>query len=675
MRNAAIALRELLLEVGPEGDEALIWWLFGTDGLEDAFGEAVHQELVGTNFVEPAEMEAFRRKLQAWVDTLTPTECLCYLLEERRVHGYFDTQLYLAKMERVARKSPWLELWTCRLCDDSWFVLQCNNDGDYEIERALPKDVAEALEQDIWAPRFTEDWDGSDLSVVDGPDLEEWLRDKGYESLEAWRTRNGPELEPDRRVRLASLNNRDDILMSSRCVCWACSAQFKPSQIRSWSYGPDNSGIRSKLTTAVCPECGRKAVLGDAGPLSFDEPFLAHFGKAKPKSSRRGLEAAIEWLYEAFEGYSVTDISSLSLYQCEPSPRQLAVLAQYPLRELPDEAVWSMWFYGSIVREAELKHFLPRILEVLSERIDRLMSSSRTYALFSEQLHGVLGSRDWPAEEREALRSWALEVVDFNLHRRWDLSVLPQFVVLMLEMGISAEVLVGGLSDPEAALAWNVTHNGQELLRLDRSVFSKDEAVLQEFEKVREGILQWQLEIDPSETVRDRANELEANKARARDQRGTTRVHREDEVGPDAEPSRLPDTSARTTSEGKVWDQYWSVWKKAKQFTGRADRREYWTFALINAGLFVIPPFILGLISETLSSVVMIPISLFLLAAIVPSIAVAVRRLHDRNLSGWVLLIALIPVLGSLALLVVFLLPGTPEENRFGRPGNDLSNR
>jgi len=47
-------------------------------------------------------------------------------------------------------------------------------------------------------------------------------------------------------------------------------------------------------------------------------------------------------------------------------------------------------------------------------------------------------------------------------------------------------------------------------------------------------------------------------------------------------------------------------------------------------------------------------------------IALAVRRLHDTDRSGWWLLIGLIPIVGSLVLLVFYILPGTQGQNRFG---------
>lgn len=60
---------------------------------------------------------------------------------------------------------------------------------------------------------------------------------------------------------------------------------------------------------------------------------------------------------------------------------------------------------------------------------------------------------------------------------------------------------------------------------------------------------------------------------------------------------------------------------------------------------------------------------IFFALSVWPSIAVNVKRLHDRDSSGWMLLITLIPVLGHLWLLIyVGLMPGTPGPNRFGPP-------
>ena len=65
-------------------------------------------------------------------------------------------------------------------------------------------------------------------------------------------------------------------------------------------------------------------------------------------------------------------------------------------------------------------------------------------------------------------------------------------------------------------------------------------------------------------------------------------------------------------------------------------------------------------------------------AVLIPGLAVAVRRLHDRDLSGWWLLgffvgymIPLINFFVGIAFLVIMLLPGTPGPNRFGPDPKD----
>jgi uncharacterized membrane protein YhaH (DUF805 family) len=56
------------------------------------------------------------------------------------------------------------------------------------------------------------------------------------------------------------------------------------------------------------------------------------------------------------------------------------------------------------------------------------------------------------------------------------------------------------------------------------------------------------------------------------------------------------------------------------------------------------------------------------LAVLVPSLALVVRRLHDANFSGWMILIGLVPFLGGLALLILMFLPPKPEGQRFDVP-------
>jgi uncharacterized membrane protein YhaH (DUF805 family) len=57
---------------------------------------------------------------------------------------------------------------------------------------------------------------------------------------------------------------------------------------------------------------------------------------------------------------------------------------------------------------------------------------------------------------------------------------------------------------------------------------------------------------------------------------------------------------------------------------------------------------------------------IFLLATIVPNLAVSVRRLHDVGKSGWMLLIGLIPLIGWIYLIVQYVQPGNAGPNAYG---------
>lgn len=100
--------------------------------------------------------------------------------------------------------------------------------------------------------------------------------------------------------------------------------------------------------------------------------------------------------------------------------------------------------------------------------------------------------------------------------------------------------------------------------------------------------------------------------------------------------------------------------KKYAVFDGRATRKEYWLFVL----LYIILIIVFSVLDVLLSSsifVVLVP-----LALLIPQLAVIVRRLHDINCSGWWILLALVPLLGSIILFVMMLIDGTKGKNRFG---------
>lgn len=105
---------------------------------------------------------------------------------------------------------------------------------------------------------------------------------------------------------------------------------------------------------------------------------------------------------------------------------------------------------------------------------------------------------------------------------------------------------------------------------------------------------------------------------------------------------------------------YLAVLKNYAGFGGRARRKEYWMFYLID----VIVALILAGVGVAIESD--IPYMIYVLATLIPTLAVTVRRLHDTGRSGWWIFIALIPLLGSIALLVFLASEGKPEANQYG---------
>ncbi len=116
-------------------------------------------------------------------------------------------------------------------------------------------------------------------------------------------------------------------------------------------------------------------------------------------------------------------------------------------------------------------------------------------------------------------------------------------------------------------------------------------------------------------------------------------------------------------------DYYVNVFKnKYADFSGRARRSEYWYFALFNALLGMVLGFVAGLLGGIMGNetVTLIIIGVFYLGIIIPSIAIGVRRLHDTGKSGWLYLLALIPILGGLILLVFFCTDSQAGTNKWG---------
>lgn len=119
--------------------------------------------------------------------------------------------------------------------------------------------------------------------------------------------------------------------------------------------------------------------------------------------------------------------------------------------------------------------------------------------------------------------------------------------------------------------------------------------------------------------------------------------------------------------------------RRYADFEGRSRRMEYWMFYLFTLGLgMAIAVIITALammlytmnLSESAMGMVLVPAALIVflggMALVVPTLAVSVRRLHDQDKSGWMILIALVPLVGGIIFFVLMCLEGTRGPNRYG---------
>lgn len=115
---------------------------------------------------------------------------------------------------------------------------------------------------------------------------------------------------------------------------------------------------------------------------------------------------------------------------------------------------------------------------------------------------------------------------------------------------------------------------------------------------------------------------------------------------------------------------YTDVIRRYADFDGRAGRPEFWWFQLINLAIYVL---ILVAVSAAVPfATAELVASLYSLAVFLPGLGVDIRRLHDTNRSGWWILLGLIPLIGGIALLVLFAISGTPGPNRYGAPPSPI---
>ncbi len=121
-------------------------------------------------------------------------------------------------------------------------------------------------------------------------------------------------------------------------------------------------------------------------------------------------------------------------------------------------------------------------------------------------------------------------------------------------------------------------------------------------------------------------------------------------------------------------DWFLEAVKKYADFSGRARRKEYWMFTLftllIEFGLAAAGVLLGSAVSHSTGSsagfIFLAPVYLFILAMIIPSLAVVVRRLHDLGKSGWWYFICFVPFVGGIILFVFMCLDSQPGPNLYG---------
>jgi uncharacterized membrane protein YhaH (DUF805 family) len=101
-------------------------------------------------------------------------------------------------------------------------------------------------------------------------------------------------------------------------------------------------------------------------------------------------------------------------------------------------------------------------------------------------------------------------------------------------------------------------------------------------------------------------------------------------------------------------------------FKGRARRREYWIFELMNTAIALA----LFVLAVTLGKAgypyfLSLPF-LYIVATMIPSLSSLIRRLHDTGRSGWWFWIGLIPLFGPISMLIFTVEDSQPDENRYG---------
>ncbi|KFC84258.1 DUF805 domain-containing protein [Buttiauxella agrestis] len=122
-------------------------------------------------------------------------------------------------------------------------------------------------------------------------------------------------------------------------------------------------------------------------------------------------------------------------------------------------------------------------------------------------------------------------------------------------------------------------------------------------------------------------------------------------------------------------DWYFKVLRNYVGFSGRARRKEFWMFILVNLVLTGVLSILDKMLGLRIAKDEGLLTTIYGVLIFLPYWAVQFRRLHDTDRSAWWLLLLLIPIVGWLIILAFNCQNGTPGENRFGSDPKALDTR
>jgi len=110
---------------------------------------------------------------------------------------------------------------------------------------------------------------------------------------------------------------------------------------------------------------------------------------------------------------------------------------------------------------------------------------------------------------------------------------------------------------------------------------------------------------------------------------------------------------------------YQAAFNRYMEFSGRTSVGGFWRFVAIN----ILVVIVLAILTQV-SSIFFVVYAIYVLAVIIPSLAIVIRRLHDTGKSGWFILFGLIPLVGAIILLVFYIQP-SDGPNEYGQGPQD----